>query len=300
MNISYEYYRIFYQVARYGNITRAAAALQSNQPNVSRTIRLLEAELGCTLFVRSRSGVQLTPEGERLFERVRVAVEQIEAGEEELSLRNSLQNGTVSIAASEVALHCLLLPVLKKYRSRYPAVRISVNNNSTPQAIASLKSGLADLAVVTTPMELPDAMKSRRLRSVQEVAVCGAGFSHLWDRALTLDELAQYPLICLSSCTQTHAFYSRLFMEHGVDFKPSVEAATADQILPLVASDLGIGFVPEVFLERFRLAEDVRRLTIRTPIPPRWICMVKRSDFAFSIAARKLEEMLLDERCEVQ
>lgn len=298
MNISYDYYRIFYQVARYGNITRAAAALQSNQPNVSRTIHLLEEELGCTLFVRSRSGVQLTPEGERLFEHVRIAIEQIEAGEEELSMRNSLQSGAVNIAASEVALHCLLLPVLKKYRSLYPAVRISVNNDSTPQAISALKNGLADLAVVTTPMELPDAMKSRRLRSVQEVAVCGAGFSHLCDKTLTLDELARYPLICLSRRTQTHAFYSQLFMKHGVDFKPGVEAATADQILPLVASDLGIGFVPEVFLERFRLAEGVRRLVLETPIPPRWICVVRRSGFALSIAARKLEEMLLAERDE--
>ena len=300
MNISYDYYRTFYQVARYGNITHAAAVLQSNQPNVSRTIRLLEEELGCTLFVRSRSGVQLTPEGERLFGHVRIAIEQIEAGEEELSLHNSLQSGAVNIAASEVALHCLLLPVLKKYRGLYPAVRICVNNDSTPQAIAALRAGLADLAVVTTPMELPDAMKSRRLRRVQEVAVCGAGLAHLCGRALTLDELARHPLICLSSRTQTHAFYSQLFMKRGLDFKPGVEAATADQILPLVASDLGIGFVPEAFLEHFRPAESVRKLTLDAPIPPRWICMVKRAGFALSIAARKLEEMLLDARDETR
>ena len=49
MYISYEYYRIFYQVAACGNLTRAAEVLQSNQPNLTRAIKNLEAEIGCPL-----------------------------------------------------------------------------------------------------------------------------------------------------------------------------------------------------------------------------------------------------------
>ena len=61
MNINYEYYRIFYHVAKYKNLTQAAEALRSNQPNVSRTIKLMEHEFGCNLIVRSNRGVSLTP-----------------------------------------------------------------------------------------------------------------------------------------------------------------------------------------------------------------------------------------------
>ena len=50
MYISYEYYRIFYHVARCGNLTKAAEALQNSQPNLTRAIRNLEAEIGCPLF----------------------------------------------------------------------------------------------------------------------------------------------------------------------------------------------------------------------------------------------------------
>ena len=64
MNISYDYYRVFYYVAKYRSITQAAAALMNNQPNLTRIIKNLEGELGCSLFVRSRQGVPLTPEGE--------------------------------------------------------------------------------------------------------------------------------------------------------------------------------------------------------------------------------------------
>lgn len=50
MNINYDYYRIFYFVAKYGNISQAAKLLLNNQPNLTRTIKNLESELGCPLF----------------------------------------------------------------------------------------------------------------------------------------------------------------------------------------------------------------------------------------------------------
>ena len=295
MNANYEYYRTFYQVAQCGNITQAAIHLQSNQPNVSRTIKMLEQELGCTLFIRSRSGVQLTPEGERLFAHVRIAMEQLQAGEEELALRNSLQSGSIHIGASEIALHCLLLPALKRFRRLYPQVRIAVNNDTTSQALNSVKNALVDLAVVSGPMDLPDGLKGIPVKKVQDVAVCGSSFSELWNQTLDFQALCAYPLICLSRHTQTRLFYTRLFAEQGLEFHPSVEAATADQILPMVASDLGIGFVPEPFLKHFAPLENVHRLALVNPIPARWLFLVRRNGFALSVAARKLEEMILSE-----
>ena len=50
MNISYDSYRVFYYAAKYRSFSQAAAALYSNQPNVTRMIRKLESELGCALF----------------------------------------------------------------------------------------------------------------------------------------------------------------------------------------------------------------------------------------------------------
>lgn len=61
MNISYDAYRVFYQVARCRSFTRAAQELCSNQPNVSRTIKNLEHGLGCSLFVRSNRAFPSQP-----------------------------------------------------------------------------------------------------------------------------------------------------------------------------------------------------------------------------------------------
>ena len=113
MAISYDYYRIFYYVAKYRSFTRAAKVLMNSQPNITRTINNLEAELGCRLFLRSRTGVVLTPEGEQLFAHVQVAQEHLQAGETAILEARNLISGHLNLSASEIALHLLLLPVLQ-------------------------------------------------------------------------------------------------------------------------------------------------------------------------------------------
>ena len=298
MDISYDHYRVFYYVAKCSSITQASTLLLNNQPNVTRTIKRLEKELDCVLFVRSRQGVQLTPEGEKLFEHIRIAFEHIEAGEEEIALKKTMQRGIVTIGASELALHCLLLPILKEYRQLYPGVRIKVSNHSTPQALDALKNGLVDIAVVTTPLDLTDTLKSTPIKSIQEVAVCGTSFSAIGEKELTLSELSEYPLICLGEQTKTFDFYSEFFKQNGVVFSPSVEAATADQIMPLVMHDLGIGFVPTTFLSNVKEADSIHVLHLKESIPPRSVCLVKHTGTVLSIAAKKLEEIILQAKYE--
>ena len=67
MNINYEYYKVFYYVAKYKSFTAAARVLFNNQPNITRMMKKLEEEIGCSLFIRQRHGVSLTPEGEKLY-----------------------------------------------------------------------------------------------------------------------------------------------------------------------------------------------------------------------------------------
>ena len=76
MDISYEYYRIFYYVASCGSVSQAAAQLRNNQPNLTRAIKNLEGELGCTLFLRTNRGMRLTPEGEQMMPYIHEIVRQ--------------------------------------------------------------------------------------------------------------------------------------------------------------------------------------------------------------------------------
>lgn len=290
MNISYDYYRVFYYVAKYKKITQASKVLLSNQPNITRTIKLLESALGCTLFVRSNRGVTLTPEGKKLYDHVKIAFDQIQSAEEELSLQKTLHSGMISIGASEVALHGLLLPVLKTYRTLYPGVHIHITNHSTPQAIAALSGGMVDLALVTTPTVKSPNLSETKICPIREVAACSKAFSQLTGRKVSLKELSDYPLISLGSHTKTYEFYSDFFAANGVPFTPGIAAATADQILPMIQSDLGIGFVPVRFLHN---SNGVSIIDLKEHIPDRHICLIQRRDHSLSIAAKELERLLL-------
>ena len=72
--------------------------------------------------------------------------------------------------------------------------------------------------------------------------------------------------------------------------RPAVEAVTSDQILPLVEADLGIGFVPEEFLDR---GYQVEVIDLVEEIPQRDIVMIKKKGQSLSIAAKELERMVL-------
>ena len=77
MEQSLNYYKIFYEVAKCGNISKAAKNLYISQPAVSKSISRLEQSLSQTLFVRNKRGVKLTDEGKMLYEHILKAIDNI-------------------------------------------------------------------------------------------------------------------------------------------------------------------------------------------------------------------------------
>ena len=131
MNVNFEYYRIFYYVAKYHNFTKAAHTLGSSQPNVTRAMNCLEQQINTTLFVRTNRGIQLTPEGEKLYTHISAAMSQIFAAEEELSDSTGLSHGSIAIGVSETALNIFLFNKLKAFHMTYPGIRLKLYNYST-------------------------------------------------------------------------------------------------------------------------------------------------------------------------
>lgn len=292
MAVTYDYYRIFYFVAKYRSFTRAAHILMNSQPNITRAMNNLEQELGCTLFLRSHRGVALTPEGEKLFARVQIAQEQLQAAEAELASDKALDRGHVSLGVSETALHCLLLPVLREFHLTYPGVHLRLTNCSAPQAIAAVKSGYVEFAVVTMPEDVDRTLRKLPLVEVQDILVAGPHFEDLRGRALSLREAAEFPLICLGRDTKTYEFYNRLFAERGLVLEPDIEAASTEQILPLVRSDLGLGFLPKNLAAEPIEKGELFEVDLSEKIPARHICMVWDPKRPTSIAAGELEKMI--------
>ncbi len=292
MNVNFEYYKIFYYVAKYGNFTKAAHVIGSSQPNVTRAMNCLESETGCTLFIRTNRGVRLTPEGERLYVHVSAAMAQFQAAEDEMSANISLEHGSISIGASETALNIYLLDKLKDFHMDYPGIRLKIYNHSTPQAVSAVQNGEIDFAIVTTPTTAEAPLKEVPLTAFQEILIGGKTFTALGSQELSLAELSAYPLICLGRESMTWQFYHQLFLSHGLELSPDTEAATSDQILPLVKSELGLAFIPEPMARDFVSRREVVEIKLREKIPERQVCMVYDRQRPLSVAARRLMDTM--------
>ncbi|MBQ0110780.1 MAG: LysR family transcriptional regulator, partial [Oscillospiraceae bacterium] len=273
-NISYDWYRVFYYVAKYGNLTKVAELLRGSQPNISRSLKNLEQALGCNLFERSNRGVTLTPEGEKLYGHISVAFEHIFMGEEELLGEKALTGGIIDLAASETALHGLLLLVLPRFCKNYPDIKVKIANGTTKQSIARVTAGLSDLALCTTPTGECGDNTVEKIIEFKEIAVAGKNFAHLKDRKIGLAELVKYPTVSLGKDTKTYEFYSRFLLENGLTPAPDIEVATADLVLPTVKAGLGIGFMPEFAAREAIENGDIIKIDLKEEIPLRYICMI--------------------------
>ena len=243
MYVDWEYYKIFYYVAKYQNFTKAARVLGNNQPNITHSMNRLESQLNCV------------------------------DAEEELSASATLEHGAISISATETALNIYLSEKLRAFHTEYPGIRLRISNHSTPQAVQAVKNGEVDFAVISTPAELETGLKMGDLMPFYEVLVGGRTFTALASQNLTLKELVNYPLISLSDET---------------------EAATTDQMLTLVKSELGLAFVPEPMAKAALERGELVQLHLQEIIPQRSICLVYDHHRPLNTAARKFQQLLTE------
>ncbi|MDO4978087.1 MAG: LysR family transcriptional regulator [Eubacteriales bacterium] len=303
--INYEYYRIFYYVAKYKNLTKAASILENSQPNITRSINRLEAELGCKLFVRSNRGVTLTPEGETLFSHIEIAMSHIQAGENELANANTLEEGHISIGCTETALNLFLLDRLQIFHQTYPNIRIHLTNQTSPQAVKDLENGSVDCAIVTSPVSYDRSFHATMLDSFQEILVGGIDLiqnimkssatpknSTKSPELLHLKDLQDFPLIMLGQGTATWEFYNQLFLKEHLTMTSDIEVATADQILPLVSHNMGMGFLPEPIVRELICKEEICEIPLEQPIPERQILLLVDKKRPKSVALQEFIKIL--------
>ncbi len=287
MDITYDYYRIFYYVARYGSITRAAEVLLRGQPNITKTIGNLERQLGCTLFVRSKKGVTLTPEGEKLFRHVEIAFENLNKAEQEILSEQALDSGLVSVATTEIGLYGALLRAVSAFRADFPGVKLRLTSMNAPQALEAVRDGLADFAVVSLHENPGEAYRTRIIRNYRELLCCKKGYL---DGAS--DDVFAYPYISVNSSSYTYCFYQQYFSSLGMHKEPDIEVTAADQILPLIKSGMGIGFVSELLIGDALELGLVEEIELQNPPGSRNICLVENRKYSLSPAANKLVSYL--------
>lgn len=295
MELSWELCRIFYQVARCRNFSRAATMLFTSQPAVSRAMAALERELGCRLFIRNRRGVELTPEGKLFYAHVEAGCEQFRRGREEIAQAVGLQSGSIALGASETALRVWVLSRLDRFHALYPDVTLRLYSGTSRQAMEELKSGAIDFAVAAMYGGGFRFLKETPLCSFHDVFVASRDFAHLKGRVVTLEELMRLPIICHKRGTLTFEFLEGLCKAHGLELEPAMEPETSDLVLELARHGFGVGFLPEQAAESALKRGEVFAVHLEDAVPARSISLLEYEGHTLSLAARRLRDMLTED-----
>lgn len=290
--MNYEYYKVFYFVGKHKNITRAAVELYSSQPAITRTIQNLESELGCRLFVRTKSGVEFTHEGQILFDYIRIAHSQILKGEEEISHSVSAENGTIYIGTTVTALYGFLFEILDGFHSKHPNVKFKINTGSSNGTIEKLKTGIFDIAFVSTPFNSGKSLNTVTVRSFNDILIAGNNFSYLKDKTLALNDIKNYPFVTLRHSMQLRQFIDDIFTENEIALKPDIEADSADLLVPMISHNFGLGFVPQDMAEGAIGRGEVFRVKLEEELPPRDICMITDPRHLQTLASREFAKLI--------
>lgn len=292
MTTNLEYYKVFYYVAAYKSLTVAAGKLNVSQPAVSQAIRQLETSLGVKLFKRASRGVEMTREAAVLFEYVKRAINELEAGESKLREVLNLNEGEVRIGASDMTLRFFLLPYLEKFHELFPKIKISVTNAPTPETVENLRNHSVDFAVASTPFAFPEFVDVFPVKKIEDTFVAGRRYLRLKNKTLDIQELEKLPIVALEKNTTSRRFMDDFLKERGVIIKPEFELATSDMIVEFTVKNLGIGCVMKDFATEKLEDGTLFELRFRDLFPKRDIAVLTDNRSALSPASRALFDLI--------
>lgn len=252
---------IFRTVVRNGSIGAGARELGWTQPAVSQHLAALEKEVGTTLLLRSSAGVTPTEAGARLAQHAEAIAAQLEAATEELADLTALRRGTVRFGTFPSAAAVLLPPVLSRLRETAPDLDVTFEEIEPPDAIAKLREGELDLALVfrypCSDVDAEGTLEWSPLLEDRVMAVLPQDHPRAEDPDLTLADLAEETWV--AGCERCRA--NLISSARTAGFTPTVRHSTDDGVVAqrLVQHGGGVALLPETVLEATPVEEVVVR-----------------------------------------
>lgn len=250
------------------NITLAAEKVHATQPGLSKQLKQLEDELGFLLFQRKgRSLEAITPAGQDVLAHARRVL--AEAGNIRAYAANERgeKHGRLTLVTTHTQARFVLPPAIAHLARKFPDVSIHLQPASEGEVLNALAQGQADFAVVSTAGEVPQGGLAVPLyRWRRQVLVPVAHPLASLQRAPTLAELAEQPLISYESTNKPESSLRRAFAAAGLEPQIAMTARDADLIKTYVRAGLGVGLLAEMAVST-RDDGDLRALPAPSAVP---------------------------------
>jgi LysR family transcriptional regulator, cys regulon transcriptional activator len=240
--------RFFNEIVRRDlKISDAATALFTSQPAVSKQIKLLEEELGIEIFQRNGKRIAaVTEPGKGLLaiaQRMLLDAENFKQFAQEF---HSKDTGQLTIATTHTQARYALPLVVKQFIERYPKVKLGLHQGTPTQIAEQVLHGDADICIATESLSLYEGLVTLPCYEWHHCVVVPPRHPLLKEKTLTLEAIAQYPVITYDSAFSGRGKINEAFEKAGITPDIALTAIDADVIKTYVELGLGIGILAEI------------------------------------------------------
>ena len=230
------------------NITLAAARVHATQPGLSKQLKQLEDELGFLLFVRKgRSLESVTPAGQEVIERARLVLAEANNIRTYAANQRRESQGQLVLVTTHTQARFVLPPAIAQIKRDFPQVSVHLQQAPESTALDLLTQGDADMAVVSTAGDPPQAGIAVPLYRWRRLVLVPRGHAlEQLGRVPGMADLAAQPLISYESSTRPGSSLQRAFAKVGLEPDIALTALDADLIKTYVRAGLGVGLLAEM------------------------------------------------------
>jgi LysR family cys regulon transcriptional activator len=240
--------RYLVEVERCGlNVSDAAAALFTSQPGISKQVRLLENELGVTVFERNGKRLTgITAVGRVVLDMARSILTETSNLARVGADFAAESKGLLTLATTHTQARYTLPPVIRSFLERYPGIRLHVQQGSPVQVVDWLLDGTAELGIATEALDRHPELATLPCYQWSHKVVVPRGHALLGLQPLTLAALAQYPLVTYDVTFTGRSHVDRAFERQGLIANVVLTAIDSDVIKTYVELGLGVGIIAEM------------------------------------------------------
>ena len=262
--------RYFLRIAECGSLTSAADELDQSQSGLSKQLTLLERSIGQPLFNRTGRGLTLTYSGQKLYEALRPAFWSIDQAVDEVR-QLGVKQGTVTLATVHTLSYYFMGDVVASFISAYPQVNLSLLGRSSPEVVALVESGKADLGLVYDSAVDVGNLTTCKLFDDDMALVVQDNTPREGEQDLSSTELriVGFP---------SHYALRRMIHSAGLNPKVVAEAETIDAMLKLVSAGMGDCILPSRIPDKLLADYGLRKLPISKPMLRRSIVVVTHAE----------------------
>lgn len=280
MNINFELYKVFYEVANEGSISKGANKLMISQPAVTQSIQTLENELGGKLFTRTPKGVVLTNEGCELYKYIKEGMTYFINGTNKFMSLKALDSGSINIGATTVISENYLMKYLAKFHLIYPNVKINVVNDLTENLFKELRNGNLDIVITSIPNGIKD-FKIEKICELHDIFV-----SNKKNDFVNLDNLI---LQKVPSISRTN--FDEYMKNNNIFYNTKMEVVSHNLLVKFVENGFGVGLVTKEFVVD-KLEKSLYEIDTNYKIPSRMLGFAIKDDVYPTFTTKKFIELL--------